>query len=195
MPVAMCVYLVRWESSGHRAVCTAWFCHLTWSLELLRVVTRELATRVFTRHHSQPWPHALLGLQKRFVADGCQCKYEGGAFQVIWALLCTKNKPRVKKRLRSCSSWLCCCSDHFHILRKPPHLLSLAIVLFTSLRPAWILSALDIQVSVAGGPTGVFKVLTLNEPVVTARTTEEGERKPVGNLTTGLKSRRVWTVL
>lgn len=133
--------------------------------------------------------------KQRFVADGCQCKYEGGAFQVIWALLCTKNKPRVKKRLRSCSSWLCCCSDHFHILRKPPHLLSLAIVLFTSLRPAWILSALDIQVSVAGGPTGVFKVLTLNEPVVTARTTEEGERKPVGNLTTGLKSRRVWTVL
>lgn len=204
MPVAMCVYhahhrwhsahahrhLVRWESTGHRAVCTTWFCHLTWSHELLGVVTREC---LHDTTLSRDFMLCLVSKQC-FVTDGCQCKYEGGAFQVIWALFWTKNKPRMKKRLRSCSSWLCCCSDHFHILHKPPHLLSLAIVLFMSLRPAWILSALDIKVSVASGPTGIFKVLTLNDPVVTKRTTR-GEQKPVGNLTTGLKLCRVWTVL
>lgn len=178
MPVAMCVYLVCWELSGHHAVCTAWFCHLTWSLELPGVVARECL------HDTTLSRDLMLCLvsKQRLVADGCQCKYEAGAFQVIWALLCTKNKPRMKKRLQSCSTWLCCCSKHFHILRKPPHLLSLAIVFFTSLRPAWILSALDIQVSFASSPTSVFKVLTLNDPVVTTRTTGEGEQKP------GLKS-------
>lgn len=135
--------------------------NLARSLEVGKILTLKLASNraVHTTVHHLMWPAAVLGLQTIW-ADVFHCKLG------CWA---QKTPLGLCIRLSSCSSCFmplpCSVAAllllwsllHFY---EPPCLLSLAVVLFISLQPNWILGRLVIQFFISDLEPGSLQLLS-----------------------------------